>query len=75
MQSASLNDLSKPLGKYFIQAGIIVDTNEAEIGKINAFIIAADPFGYICFRICSRAPFSSLDTCACEIPISSAISI
>lgn len=28
-----------------------------------------------CFRICASAPFSSLETCACEIPISSAISV
>lgn len=30
---------------------------------------------YNCFLIRSSAPFSSRDTCACEIPISSAISI
>ncbi len=30
---------------------------------------------YIDVRICLRAAFSNLDTCACEIPISSATSI
>ena len=37
--------------------------------------VGASPKTQKCFRICSSAPFSRRETCACDMPISAAISI